>query len=45
MIIRDDVLAAQQRIHGRVRQTPVIAVDPGTSSLWLKCEFLQPRAC
>ena len=41
MITRDDVLAAQQRIHGWVRRTPVIAVDPGTSNLWLKCEFLQ----
>ena len=41
MITRDDVLAAQQRISGRVRRTPVIAVDPGTSNLWLKCEFLQ----
>lgn len=42
MITRDDVLAAQQRIHGRrVRRTPGIAVDPGTSNLWLKCEFLQ----
>ena len=41
MITRDDVLAAQQRISGRVRRTPVLAVDPGTSDLWLKCEFLQ----
>jgi threonine dehydratase len=35
------VLAAQQRIRGRVRRTPVIAVDPVASNLWLKCEFLQ----
>lgn len=41
MITRDDVLAAQQRIRGHVRRTPVVAVDPATSSLWLKCEFLQ----
>lgn len=41
MITRDDVLAAQQRIAERVRRTPVLAVDAGTSRLWLKCEFLQ----
>lgn len=41
MLTRDDVLAAQRRIRGRVRRTPVVAVDPATSNLWLKCEFLQ----
>lgn len=41
MITRDDVLLAQQRIRGRVRRTPVIAADPETNNLWLKCEFLQ----
>ncbi|WP_258727193.1 threonine/serine dehydratase [Cellulomonas sp. NS3] len=41
MLTRDDVLAAQERIRGHVRRTPVIAVDPATSNLWLKCEFLQ----
>ena len=38
MITRDDVLAAQQRISGSVRRTPVLQVA-GTA--WFKCEFLQ----
>ena len=38
MITRDDVLAAQQRIAGSVRRTPLQQV--GTSS-WFKLEFLQ----
>jgi threonine dehydratase len=38
VITRDDVLAAQQRIAGHVRRTPLVQV--GDTS-WLKCEFLQ----
>ena len=38
MITRDDVLAAQQRISGSVRRTPVLQV---ADSAWFKCEFLQ----
>lgn len=41
MITRNDVLAAQERTRGRVRRTPVMAVDPDLSDVWLKCEFLQ----
>ncbi|RYB92111.1 threonine/serine dehydratase [Nocardioides oleivorans] len=40
MITRDDVLAAHDRIRGRVRRTPLLApVGPDTA--WLKCEQLQ----
>ncbi len=40
VITRSDVDAAERRIAGRVRRTPVLAVDtlPGR---WFKCEFLQ----
>jgi len=41
VLTRDDVLAAQERIRGRVRRTPVIAADPEAGTLWLKCELLQ----
>ena len=41
MITRDDVLAAQQRISGRVRRTPVVAAGPGRDDVWFQCEFLQ----
>ena len=37
---REDVLAAQRRIEGRVRRTPLLA-PAGRDAVWLKCEFLQ----
>ncbi|HEX5598950.1 MAG TPA: threonine/serine dehydratase [Micromonosporaceae bacterium] len=42
-ITRDDIAAAAVRIDGRVRRTPLVAVDSGAfpGQLWLKCEFLQ----
>ena len=40
MITRDDVLAAERRIAGRVRRTPTFPAA-GNGDLWLKCEFLQ----
>ena len=39
-LTRDDVLAAQDRIAGRVRRTPLLA-PAGRDHLWLKCEHLQ----
>lgn len=39
MTTRDDVLAAAERIAGRVRRTPVLALPE--RPWWLKCEFLQ----
>ena len=39
-LTRDDVLAAQARIAGRVRRTPLLA-PAGRARLWLKCEHLQ----
>lgn len=39
-ITRDDVLAAGERIAGRVRRTPLLAPSD-SDDLWLKCEFLQ----
>ena len=39
-LTRDDVLAAQDRIAGRVRRTPLLA-PAGRDRLWLKCEHLQ----
>lgn len=39
-ISRDDVLAAQERIRGRVRRTPVLP-PAGADEAWLKCEHLQ----
>ncbi|MFL6154763.1 MAG: threonine/serine dehydratase [Marmoricola sp.] len=43
MITRADVVAAQDRIEGRVRRTPVTEVDPGAfpGPAWLKLELLQ----
>jgi threonine dehydratase len=39
VITRTDVDAAADRISGRVRRTPVVAIGPG--ALWLKCEYMQ----
>ena len=39
-ITRDDVLAAQARIAGRVRRTPLLA-PAGSDDAWLKLEHLQ----
>lgn len=39
-ITRDDVLAARDRIAGRVRRTPLLPPDGGAGP-WLKCEHLQ----
>ncbi|RNL78894.1 threonine/serine dehydratase [Nocardioides marmorisolisilvae] len=43
MITRADVDEARARIEGRVRRTPLIAVDPGAfgGQTWMKLEFLQ----
>jgi threonine dehydratase len=43
VITQADVLAARDRIGGRVRRTPVAAVDAGAfpGPSWLKLEFLQ----
>ncbi|MGV1007228.1 MAG: threonine/serine dehydratase [Dermatophilaceae bacterium] len=41
MITREDVLAAQARIRGFVRHTPLLAPSPSEEPVWLKCEFLQ----
>ena len=40
LLTRDDVLAAQDRIAGRVRRTPLLA-PAGTDGVWLKLEHLQ----
>lgn len=40
MITRDDVLAAGDRIRGRVRRTPLLFPATG-DAVWLKCEHLQ----
>ncbi|GAA1928816.1 threonine/serine dehydratase [Nocardioides hwasunensis] len=41
-LTRDDVLAAQARIDGRVRHTPLLAPATGApSQVWLKLEHLQ----
>jgi threonine dehydratase len=40
IVTREDVLAAQRRIEGRVRRTPLLA-PAGRDAVWLKCEFLQ----
>jgi threonine dehydratase len=39
-ITRDDVLAARERIRGRVRRTPLLQ-PAGRDVAWLKCEHLQ----
>ncbi|MCK9825004.1 threonine/serine dehydratase [Nocardioides cavernae] len=39
-ITREDVLAARDRIDGRVRRTPLLQ-PAGRDSVWLKCEHLQ----
>lgn len=39
-ITRDDVLAARERIAGRVRRTPLLP-PAGRDGVWLKCEHLQ----
>ncbi len=43
MITRTDVADAADRIAGRVRRTPVLAVDPDVAGVpaWFKLEFLQ----
>jgi threonine dehydratase len=42
MIGRADVLAAEERIRGYVRRTPLLEVaGQNGSPAWLKCEFLQ----
>lgn len=42
LLTRDDVLAAGERIAGRVRRTPLLPPAPGDGdAVWLKCEFLQ----
>jgi threonine dehydratase len=41
VITRADVDAAQHRIAGRVRRTPVLAVDTVGFPAWFKCEFMQ----
>lgn len=42
MIGRADVLAAEERIRGYVRRTPLLEVEGANGSpAWLKCEFLQ----
>jgi len=43
VITRADVDQARARIAGRVRRTPLVAVDPGAfpSQTWMKLEFLQ----
>lgn len=38
-ITTSDVMAARERIAGRVRRTPLLAIEP--RSQWLKCEFMQ----
>jgi threonine dehydratase len=40
IITRDDVLAARDRIAGRVRRTPLLAPSD-RDRVWLKCEHLQ----
>src|SRR5215468_4498891 len=41
MLTRDDVDAAERRIAGRVRRTPVLPPDDPAAPIWFKCEWLQ----
>ncbi|CAI3803968.1 threonine/serine dehydratase [Pseudarthrobacter sp. MM222] len=41
MINRADVLAAEKRIKGYVRRTPLLRAGTDAAPLWLKCEFMQ----
>jgi threonine dehydratase len=41
MINRADVLAAEKRIKGYVRRTPLLRAGTAAAPLWLKCEFMQ----
>ncbi|MDR7302303.1 threonine/serine dehydratase [Haloactinomyces albus] len=45
MITRSQVRAAADRIHGRIRRTPLVEADPGAfapaAKVWLKLEQLQ----
>lgn len=41
MITRDDVRAAQRRIGGYTRRTPLMRTGDSEDSLWLKLEYLQ----
>ncbi|WP_200948047.1 threonine/serine dehydratase [Nocardioides sp. Soil774] len=40
LLTRDEVLAARERLGGRVRRTPLLAPS-ASDAVWLKCEFLQ----
>ena len=40
-VTRDDVLAAAERIAGKVERTPLIESEIGGRPVWLKCECLQ----
>src|SRR4051812_42231701 len=41
LVDRDDVLAAAERIAGKVERTPLIESEVGGIRVWLKCECLQ----
>lgn len=41
MINRADVLAAERRISGYARRTPLLRAGTAAAPLWLKCEFMQ----
>src|SRR3954447_13198156 len=41
LVDRDDVLAAAERIAGKVERTPLIESEVGGVRIWLKCECLQ----
>jgi threonine dehydratase len=40
-VTRDDVVAAAERIAGKVERTPLIESGIGSERVWLKCECLQ----
>jgi threonine dehydratase len=40
-LTRDDIVAAEERISGLVRSTPLIESQVAGTRLWLKCECLQ----
>ena len=41
LVNRDDVLAAAERVAGKVEATPLIESEVGGVRVWLKCECLQ----
>src|SRR5690349_24525749 len=41
MVTRDDVVAAEARIHGLVEKTPLLESEIAGKRVWLKCECLQ----